>query len=157
MSRSRFAENSADTRSRYLPHRDDRVMEVIALSGRHRPAHVSVSDHLRLRIFGDSINSGSSSALPKLILDCLQTTDRLSQQPRNLSSAIISSGHSCVVRRFAHARASEYSWCNPPSIAFACTEQKSSSRCRDFDNGTGRVVGGSGTPGPNAECGRPRL
>ena len=28
-----------------------------------------------------------------------------------------------------HARTSEYSWCKPPSIALACTERKSSSRC----------------------------
>jgi hypothetical protein len=45
---------------------------------------------------------------------------------------------------FVHARASEYLWCNPPSIALACTERKSSNRCRDFDNGTGRLAGGSG-------------
>jgi hypothetical protein len=37
------------------------------------------------------------------------------------------------------------------------TERKSSSRCRDFDNGIDRFAGGSGTPGPKAECGRPRL
>jgi integron integrase len=60
-------------------------------------------------------------------------------------------------RRFLHARTSEYSWCNPPSIALACTKRKSASRCRDFGNGTDKSWGGSGTPGPKAECGRPRL
>jgi len=60
-------------------------------------------------------------------------------------------------RRFLHARTSEYSWCNPPSIALACTKRKSASRCRDFGNGTDKSSGGSGTPGPKAECGRPRL
>jgi len=54
-----------------------------------------------------------------------------------------------------HARASEYSWCNPLSIDLTQTERASSRRCRDFDKGTTRFGGGSGTPGPNAMCARP--
>jgi hypothetical protein len=60
-------------------------------------------------------------------------------------------------RQFVHAHASEYSWCNPPSIGLAWTKRKSSIRCREMDNGAIEFGGGSGTPGPNAECGRPRL
>src|SRR5688572_736484 len=75
---------------------------------------------------------------------------------RLLSSAITQSDRSHDLD-LCYAHASEYSWCNPPSIALASTERKSLSRCREVDNGTIEFAGGSGTPGPNAECGRPRL
>jgi len=67
-----------------------------------------------------------------------------------VSSAIISTGP-LLAEPILFTRANEYSWCNPASIALACTKRKSSSRCREVDNGTVELAGGSGTPGPRAE------
>jgi Cupin-like domain len=54
--------------------------------------------------------------------------------------------------------AKKYSWCNPPSTELARTATSWHKRCRELDRGlTFIVAGGSGTPGPNAMCGRPVL
>jgi hypothetical protein len=52
----------------------------------------------------------------------------------------------------------KYSWCNPPSTDLARTARSSHQRWRDFEPGLICISGGgSGTPGPNAMCGRPLL
>jgi NAD(P)-dependent dehydrogenase (short-subunit alcohol dehydrogenase family) len=57
----------------------------------------------------------------------------------------------------AAAIASEYSWCKPPKIDLTRTSASAANRDRDSDFGAStNSVGGSGTPGPNALCGRPR-
>ena len=56
------------------------------------------------------------------------------------------------------AGTSEYSWCSPPNTDFASTRKPSAIRCRDCGaENTAVLAGGSGTPGPNAMCGRDSL
>ena len=51
--------------------------------------------------------------------------------------------------------AQKYSWCKPPSTELARTATSSHKRWRDVERGLIFIPGGgSGTPGPNAMCGR---
>jgi hypothetical protein len=54
--------------------------------------------------------------------------------------------------------AKKYSWCSPPSTELARTATSAHKRWRDLERSLSFLVaGGSGTPGPNAMCGRPVL
>src|SRR5450631_4086785 len=102
----------------------------------------------RRRICGRPLGSGAAGRFrgrnqcPGVVGECATGLSRQYRcHPQILSGAAVG--------------AKKYSWCSAPNTALACTATSSPKRCRDLEQRLIRISGGeSGTPGPNAICGR---